>query len=489
MPRKRQCFQFILALTALAITFGLAVRAQAQTVTNLADFNYTNGSRPISAVVEATDGNYYGVTESGGPFAGGYGTLYRMTPSGKLTALYNFCSKPNCSDGEGPFAAPVLGSDGNLYGVTPYGGSDAANSFGSGTVYKMTLGGKITTLYTFCEATPCPDGQYPNGIVLGADESFYGTTLQGGEFNEGEIFSISSTGKLKVLHSFCSSAKCVDGAVPYFPPIQGSDGNFYGTTAQGGTGGVGTVYELTGAGTYKVLHSFCSDSSCQDGWPPTTIVQDANGDFFGMTQTGGATLEGSIFEITSKHQFIVLHGFADSTGGDADVGLTLASDGNLYGTTLSPGTDEGGGTLFEITPAGVFTQLHTFSNCSISGYSPLSPLFQGTDGILYGTTLFGGNDTSGGCSGDGTIFSLSNGLDPLVETVPVAGKVGKQVIILGNGLTGSTSVKFNGKSAAFTVVSDTYIKATVPAGATTGTVSVVTPSGTLDSNPQFVVTK
>ena len=479
-----------LTLAPAVITFSLVVCAQAQTVTNLANFNYTNGARPVSAVVQATDGNFYGVTQIGGPFAGGYGTFYRLTPSGKITDLYNFCSQPNCSDGEGAFSAPVLGSDGNLYGVTPYGGSDAAINYGSGTFYKMTLGGKITTLYTFCKATPCPDGQYPNGIILGSDGNFYGTTLQGGQFNKGEIFSVSSTGKLKVLHSFCASANCVDGAVPYFPPIQGIDGNFYGATAQGGTGGgVGTVYELTAAGSYKVLQSFCADSGCQTGWPPTTIVQDATGNFFGTAQTGGSTLEGTIFEITSKHRFLVLHGFADSTGGNSDVGLTLANDGNLYGLTLNPGTDGGGGTLFEITPTGVFSQLYTFANCSVNGYIPVSPLVQGTNGILYGTTLFGGDDTSGGCSGDGTIFSLTNDLSPLVKTVPVAGKVGKQVIILGNGLTGSTKVTFNGKSAAFTIVSDTYIKATVPSGATTGTVSVVTPTRTLNSNPQFVVTK
>ena len=489
MRRNRLAFRLTVVAVALVFVFSLAVCAQAQTVTDLANFNNTNGSRPVATVVQATDGNFYGVTEMGGAYPGSYGTLYRVTPAGKITALYNFCSQPNCADGEGPFSAPVLGSDGNLYGVTPYGGSDAAINYGSGTVYKMTLGGKITTLYTFCKATPCPDGQYPTGIILGSDGNFYGTTMQGGQFNHGEIFSISSGGKLKVLHSFCASAKCIDGAYPDFPPIQGIDGNLYGTTPQGGTGdGVGTVYELTAAGAYKVLQSFCASTGCQTGWPPTKIVQDAVGNIFGTAQSGGTGDSGTVFEITSQRQFKVLHNF-DFLGSNPAAGLTLANDGNLYGTAEGPGVTGYGGTLFEITPAGVFTQLYVFNDCSISGYIPISPFFQGTNGILYATTLFGGNDTSGGCSGDGTVFSFSNDLSPLVETVPVAGKVGQSIIILGNGLKGSTSVTFNGKAATFTVVSNTEIKATVPSGATTGTVSVVTPTGTLKSNPQFVVAK
>ena len=135
-----------------------------------------------------------------------------------------------------------------------------------------------------------------------------------------------------------------------------------------------------------------------------------------------------------------------------------------------------------MTPSGKFTSLYSFS--SSNGYNPAGTLFQGTNGNVYGATEFGAPPC---CFG--TIFRLSNNFSPLVETVPVAGKVGKQIIILGNGLTGTTSVKFNGKAATFTVVSGTEIKATVPSGATTGTVSVVTPTGTLNSNPQFVVTK
>ena len=475
---------FVFAFASVAITFSLTICARAQTVTTLAAFNGANGSSPFGSVVQATDGNFYGTTTQGGARSTSLGTLFRVTPSGKITDLYNFCSQPNCTDGANSSSAPVLGNDGNLYGVTPEGGSDAGNKSGSGTVYKITLGGKFTTLYTFCRATPCTDGQSPHGLIQASDGNFYGATILGGEFNEGTIFSISSTGKFKSLHSFCSRANCADGSMPISPPIQGSDGNFYGTTSVGGAKGGGVVYKLTPAGAYKVLHSFC-DLDCQDGFVPTGLVQDAKGNLFGTTQSGGGSdYFGTVFEITSTNQYKILHTF-DYVGA-APTRLTLANEGNLYGTAQGNGTVGVGGIIFEITPEGVFTQLHTFTYCDTSGYYPLSPLFQGTDGTLYGTTLDGGGD---GCGGSGTIFSLSNALAPLIETVPVAGKVGKRVLILGNGLTGTTSVTFNGAPAEFTVEKDSFIRATVPAGATTGIVSVETPSGTLTSNPQFVVTK
>jgi hypothetical protein len=133
--------------------------------------------------------------------------------------------------------------------------------------------------------------------------------------------------------------------------------------------------------------------------------------------------------------------------------------------------------------------IYTFEECGAAGYNPSGALFQGTNGTLYGMNAYGGVASEGGCGTYGTIYSVSNGLSPLVETAPAAGREGQSVIILGNGLTGSTSVRFNGVAAAFTVESDMYIKATVPGGATTGVVSVVTPAGTLNSNPQFVVVK
>ena len=460
-----------LALACAAITFSLAVRAEAQTLNYLAAFDGVNGSQPSTAI-QATDGNFYATTA--GHAAGlEYGNVVKITPAGEISTLYNFCSKPHCSDGAWPDTPPILGSDGNLYGVTSGGGSYLGNAGGWGIVYKLTLDGKLTTLHTFCTVDPCLDGQFPVGIMQAADGNLYGTTYSAGQFYAGTLFKITTAGGFSVVHAFCSSANCADGQWPEFPPVQGSDGNLYGTTSTGGTADSGVLYDLTPAGRFNVVHTFlCHYTICNRGGDPLAVVQDAEGNLFGVTEFGGIYGDGTLFEITSTHAFINLYSF-NSGESDPRAGLTLANDGNFYGTTEA--------TIFQLTPSGVHTTLYTFTCCTAE--FPLTGLFQATNGNLYGAVEFYDS------AWNGAIYSFSNGLSPLVETNPTMGKVGKSVIILGNGLTGSTSVTFNGVEASFTVESDTYIKATVPTGATTGTVSVVTPSGTLKSNPQFVVTK
>jgi uncharacterized repeat protein (TIGR03803 family) len=461
---------FILAIACAAFIFVLAVSAQAQTVTVLAQFDGTNGSLPYGPLIQATDGNFYGAAHSA-TFP--YDDIFRVTPSGEISPVYNFCSLRDCADGEYT-TAPILGSDGNLYGVSS-GGSDYA---WSGALYRLTLDGQLTILYTFCPSANCVQLEIPNGIIQGIDGNFYGTTSEGGANQAGTIFEVSSTGKFKVLHSFCAG-DCAEGDGPLALPMQGSDGNFYGT-AQSLEGGV--VYKLTPSGTYKAIHRFCIP--CFGGGNPvfSGLVQDAKGNLFGTT-IYAANLDntGTVFEITPTNQFRVLHTFRFAGGVAPGRGaLTLSNDGNLYGVAVNDSFDRGGGygIAYEVTPAGGFTSLATFHN------DPNAQLLQGTDGSFYGTTVVTTYPL-----GDGTVFKVSTGLSPLVETVPTGGKVGSSVLILGNNLTGTSSVMFNGVAAKFTVESDTYIKATVPAGATTGTVSVVTPSGTLNSNPQFVVTK
>ena len=484
--------RFVLQLvTGLAITLSLAVCAEAQTVTYIAAFNGTNGAGPYNTLVQATDGNFYGVAGLSSSIGG---EIFRVTPTGEISTVYTFCSLPNCADGQGPLT-PILGSDGNFYGITVSGGASSGSQKGSGTVFKLTLAGKLTTLYTFQSfGNSAPNGDAPMGIVLASDGNFYGTTMAGGTapFPWGTIFRITPSGQFKVLYNFCSQTNCTDGQVPEFPPIQGRDGNFYGTTFEGGTQSGGVIYELTPAGAYTVLHNFCYNGpNCSNNAYPTRLVQDANGNFFGTSWFAGGSDTGTVFELTSTKKFILLHKFVRSGQEAPATGVTLANDGNLYGMAAANDEDCCGpfGSIFEVTPSGAFTSFDNLYNLNglAPAYNQNGPPLQATDGNFYATTAFGQNSNSG--SGYGTVFKLSKGLSPFVKPVPIAGKVGKQVIILGNNLTGSTSVTFNGVQASFTVESDTYIKATVPAGAKTGVVSVVTPSRTLNGNPQFVVTK
>ncbi len=476
----------------------LCVLAGAQTVlaqsfTTLSDFDGTDGISPEAAFVQGANGYLYGTTYSGGEHSAG--TVFKMTSSGTVTTLYSFTGAGSgVGDGSGPYAAPILATNGNFYGTTPYAG---ASDF-YGTVYEITPAGKLTTLYSFCASgPPCTDGEYPfAGLVQGVNGSLYGTTSGGGAASSncpegcGTVFTITPAGKLTTLHSFVKT----DGWYPN-GLVLGADGNLYGTTYQGGTGNnnAGTVFKMTPTGTLTTIHNFAGYPN--DGAEPYSgLVQASDGDFYGTTWSGGANLigGGTVYQITRAGTVILLHSFACGDDGcNPGAAPIQATDGNLYSTTNSGGANcvpQGGcGTIFEITTGGSLTTLYNFCpandrpSCS-DGYGPTSGLFQDANGTFYGTIPSGGNS-----QGYGTAFSLSNGLGPFVETVPVLGKVGEPVVILGTDLTGATSVTFNGTAATFTVSAPSAIKTTVPPGATTGRVKVVTPIGTLESNVAFEV--
>jgi uncharacterized repeat protein (TIGR03803 family) len=444
------------------------------TFTTLHSFDGTDGNKSFAGLLQATNGNLYGTTYYGG--ANDSGELFEISPSGVLSTVHSFCSSNLCGDGEYTYAIPVQGTDGNFYGTTYLGGSD------SGTVFKVTPGGKLTTLHTFNGA----DGSQPlAGLVQATDGNFYGTTYAGGSNGDGEIFKITPTGTLTILHNFCSQSTCQDGANPFANLIQGVDGDLYGTTLTGGTRGVGTVFRISLTGTLKTLHSFCLTSGCPDGdFPQTGLVQASNGNFYGTTIIGGANDSGTIFEITPGGTLTTIYS-ACSKSGCADgnylyAPLIQATDGNLYGITQIGGANNNG-TIFRLTPAGSLTTLYSFCSqpgCADGEY-PAGSLVQITDGTLYGTT------PDGGANGFGTVFRLSVALKPFVETRPSTAKVGAAINILGTNLTGSTKVTFNGKAATFTVISKNLITSTVPAGASTGQLQVTTPTGVLNSNVNF----
>jgi len=471
-----------------------SIALRAQTLTTLVNFAGGNGANPYAALLQGFDGNLYGTTYSGG--ANNSGTVFKMTPAGTLTTLYSFCPQSGCADGAHPFANMVQAANGNFYGTTYDGGAN-----NSGTVFKVTPAGRLTTLYSFCVRSNCTDGWRPSaGLVQATDGNFYGTTEYGGAVGGGTVFKITPSGTLTTLYSFCTQSGdyCPDGSMPYAGLAQGIDGNFYGTTEYGGgydgfgfcyDYGCGTVFKITPAGTLTTLYSFCYQNDCSDGaLPDDSLLLATDRNFYGTTGLGGSSGRcgsdcGTVFKITPSGTLTTLYNFCAQAGCpdgyDPLGGLVRATDGNFYGTTAFGGPDNTG-TVFEITPQGSLTTLHTFDSSDGSG--PYGTLIQDTDGALYGTTTYGGTDVH-----DGTVFTLSVGLGPFVETRPASGKVGAAVKILGTNLTGATSVTFNGTAAAFTVVLPSLITTTVPSGTTTGEVDVIKPHGTVRSNVPFRV--
>jgi len=475
------------AYTYYGTVFKLAVGLQP--FTNLFTFDGNDGAAPWGVLVQATDGNFYGTTPNGGRSNGEgntAGTVFKITSTGTLTTVYLFCSQPNCTDGSRPFAGLVQGTDGNFYGTTEEGGAYGMSYGGAGTVFKITPAGVLTSLYSFCAQTGCPDEGFPYaGLVQGTDGNFYGTASGDSFDGYGTVFKITPQGTLTTLHTFSGP----DGYLPTATLVQGTNGDFYGTTSFGGANcspaGCGTVFKITPAGKLTTLYSFCAQTNCPDGDEPyyAGLMQAIDGNFYGTTYAGGAYGSGTVFEITPAGTLTTLHSFSGTDGENPFGTLVQGTDGNAYGTTNAGGS-YGYGTAFKITPAGTLTTLYNFCaqvNCA-DGDNPIAGLMQATDGNFYGTTSGLVDQTNG------TVFELSVSLAPFIETVPTSGKVGAPVILLGTNLTGTTSVSFNGTAATFTVVSSSEITTTVPAGATGGSVTVVTPQGTLTSNVAFRVT-
>src|ERR1039457_5234956 len=474
------------AALALCATTAIALPAQIATLTTIHRFcsqsGCPDGAGPYAGLVQAANGGLYGTTLVGGTNSAG--TIFKITPGGTLTTLYSFCPQTNCTDGAEPEAGLFQAANGDLYGTTYFGGTN-----GQGTVFKITQGGTLTTLYSFCSQTNCTDGATPGaGLVQAANGDLYGTTYFGGT-NGGTVFKITPGGTLTTLYNFCSQTNCTDGTGPLAGLVQAANGDLYGTTYFGGTNG-GTVFKITPGGTLTTLYSFCSQGvypGCTDGLNPDAgLVQAANGDFYGTTSSGGANGGGTVFKITPSGTLTTLYSFCSQTnctdGEGPGAGLVQAANGDLYGTTYGGGTNSGG-TIFKITPSGTLTTLYSFcsqTNCT-DGAEPDAGLVQDTNGDFYGTTSEYVNNNGG------TVFRLSVGLGPFVKPRPPYGKVGAGVKILGTNLTGAASVSFNGTAAVFEVVSTSEITTTVPAGASSGEVQVVTPSGTLSSNASFLV--
>jgi uncharacterized repeat protein (TIGR03803 family) len=428
--------------------------------------------------------SYYAVPLGGVGYCGGIsgqgcGTIVDDHTN---TTLYSFCSVQNCADGWEVNPQLLLGPDGNFYGTTALGGGTICHAgYGCGTIFEISpvFPYPLTTLYQFCLAGGgCADGSIPvAGLTQGPGTTLYGTTSKGGAHGLGTIFKIlTASGRpatqLITLYSFDGT----NGSNPTGNLTLGSDGNFHGTTSGGGAYGQGTAFEITPGGTFTLLQSFGASSSGSN--PNGGLSEGSQGIFYGTTSAGGIYGYGTVFKITPSGTLSTLKSLGGISGATPYAGLVRATDGNFYGTTYAGGA-AGDGTAFKITPSGKLTTLKSFNGKN--GSFPVEGLMQDTNGNLYGIT------SKGGTKDDGTVFKLSVGLAPFVETLPTASTVGAQIWILGTDLKGTTSVTFNGIQAAFKVKSRSEIVATVPNGATTGEVVVVTPKGKLMSNVPFQV--
>jgi uncharacterized protein (TIGR03437 family) len=469
------------------------------------NFDGTNGTAPNS-IIQGSDGNFYRTTFIGGTV--GPGTVFKMTPSGTLTTLHSF-SGPDGGGPGGPISVGGLlkGQDGNLYGTTFGGGGPAL----AGTVFMITTGGALTTLYVFQNQG---DGYEPTGaLAQGPDGTLYGTTFEGGG-GCGSVYSVTPGGAFSSLFGFCSGGTA-DGVLPLGGLVRGADGNFYGTTTYGGVFGNGEVFQVTPGGALTVLYSF--GTTLGQAFYPITAIQGSDGNFYGATNLNGLTTAtgtcpgqacGTIFKLTPNGALTTLHVFSGTDGVAADA-LVQGTDGNLYGTTGTGGTGttckDGCGTVFKMTLSGAFTTLYDFTSTDVSAPSGI---VMGMDGALYGTAI-------GQANSNGVIYRLALGSSSTTSEPSISpngvvsasdyGKFpatapGSQIEIYGNnlardtrgwsgtdfdGLNAPTSldgtfVTIGGKSAFVDYISPGQVNVIVPSGVPTGIqqLTVTTAAGT-----------
>lgn len=461
----------LMPVICLGVILGvIAAPASAQTYSELISFDGNTAAGPLAPLTQGVDGDLYGMTAYGGTgdCRGneiGCGVIFKITHDGKFDILYNF----QASDPGLPAYNLSLANNGSLYGIA---------TGGDGNIFSVTPEGAFSVVYEFKGANDA--GYYPyGGLTLGADGNFYGTTYYGGMPSNscpngcGTIYEMTPSGGFTTLYSFCPQNYCPDGEYPAGPLAQGFDGNFYGTTTYGGLYKDGTIFKITPKGRFTLLYTFENFSSAPG------LILGNDGNFYGAEYDGDR-----LYRITPQGVLTELPPFA---GAGTDL-PTVGSDGNLYWSEQG-GAEHGLGGLFEMAPTGNPSTLYSFSGYPNDGSYPDVSLVQATNGTFYGTTFTGGSSPCnyGSYPGCGTVFSLDMGLDPFVTFVRRAARVGRQVKILGQGFEGTTDVSFNGTSATFTVKSQTLLEATVPSGATSGPVTVTTPSGNLTSNVAFIV--
>jgi len=548
--------------------YGTIYRIVSGVFTTIHSFDSTEAYYPNSTLLVASDGALYGTSQNFGP--AGSGNIFKVTTGASpvVTQLYSFTGS-----GDGSYPGPLMqAANGLLYGATLSGGA-----LNYGSIYNITTTGSFFTVKDL--NTGFHDGTQPRGrLLLGQDGNWYGTTFAGGLYSQGTIFEITAAGEYKILYNFGQIASV--GVNPFGGLIQAPDGTFYGTATSGGSIGYGTVYKFTVSGSPQVatMSPVYAFDDTHGNYPKCTLLLASDGNLYGTTANGGPTEQGVIFKLTTAGVITVLRNFGGSNGAYPTSALIQGSDGALYGTTPNGGlgygvlfkiTTAGGGVwtkavtatrayypqdalvfgsdgnlygaansgclngfggIYQVTPTGTVTTVYSFDGTTIA--YPQAPLLLGPDNKLYGSDISGalfrfdganldyfgtvnsalgtsiyaslaygpdgnfyGAANQGGANNSGTVFQLDVDIPTITGFSPTTAETGNTIAITGTNFATATAVTINGASAAFTVVDDTHITATVPAAATpTGSIAVTTPAltatlGTFTVSPttNFVV--
>jgi len=360
------------------------------------------GVTSVSALEEDGAGNLYGLTQNGG--RDDLGAIFKLTPADQLTSLLSFAGDGPSNKGANPVAGMRYDGSGNFYGTTRGGGA-----LDKGSLFKMTSAGVLTTLVEFTGNGTSNRGAYPSAaMILASDGNLYGTTEEGGAFDNGTVFKMTPAGMLTTLIEFTGQGVVNRGGHPSAAVVEARDGNFYGTTGEGGLTDLGTIFKITPAGELTTLVEFTGDGASNKGaYPSAAVIEASDGNFYGTTEYGGADDYGTLFKMTPAGMLTTLVEFTrdgTSVGAQPIAALVEARDGNIYGTT-SRGAAGDLGTIFEITPPSVFTTIYQFGNYYYDNEDgrPNAGLTLASDGDLYGTTM---GSTPGSTSGGFNIFRL-----------------------------------------------------------------------------------
>ncbi len=388
-------------------------------ITTLTNFNDTSdapkGFNPNGGLLVAADGNFYGVTYDGG--AKRRGTIFRMTPAGAITTLVEFTDTVGPARGAYPRSGLIIGGNGRLFGTTDTGGTGFAG--GVGTLFSLALDGSDFTTHVDFGSVAVP-GRYPNSLLLASDGNIYGTTFRGGTGGYGTFFRWSAAGAFTQMFSFTALSGSFKGNNPSGSLAEAPGGLIYGTTRLGGAANQGTVYTTTTAGAFTTLYTFNSSNTPFSGFTPNGLIRANDGSFYGPTldganAAGAGLLRGTLYKINSAGALTTLYDASTVTALRPYSGLIEGPDGNFYGTSQGGSASTVGGNVFKMTPAGAVTTLVSFSGTGSqlnSGSSPVDgALVFGTDGKLYGATNYGGP------AGGGTIYRVS--LNSIAVQYPV----------------------------------------------------------------------